>query len=136
MPTPATSAAALIRHYADSTDPDQHTSMADSRIALCIARGVHLEDIDPSNGYDYSRRSYDTVRASWIQIIREHGWSEQYDRHGLDRAHANWAAHRPQYAAGDDWLAAGAAAHRALYPGRTCHRGTCDIHHHAAAQAA
>jgi hypothetical protein len=56
MPQPRHAAAALIRHYAYDNDPDQRTSMADSRIALNIARGVALDDIDPANGYDYSPR--------------------------------------------------------------------------------
>jgi hypothetical protein len=124
--------ATLIRYYAFSDDPDRRTSMADSRIAYCLARGVAMDDIDPASGYNYSRRAYDSCRASWVLHIRDNGWSEFYDRPdaGLDRAVATWAQHRPEFLAGDDWLAAGIAAHRERHPGATCFRGLgrCDFH--------
>lgn len=130
MSKPVHTAAALIRHYADDTDPDKRTSMADSRIALCIARGVHMDDIDPASGYDYSRTAYDSTRHSWVWNIKQHGFNDIYDGPALTRHIANWTAHRPDYIAGDDWLAAGKAAHRAHWATSdvTCgHYGSCDI---------
>lgn len=132
MRTSAQRAAALIRHYADSSDPDKRTSMADARIARCTATSVDLDDIDPASGHDYSRGAYDRVRASWVLHIRDNGWSDFHDKHSRldpEQAYANWVAHRPQFTAGDDWLAAGIAAHRERHPGSTCFRnGRCDFH--------
>ncbi|MEE4546436.1 hypothetical protein V2S66_31290 [Streptomyces sp. V4-01] len=122
--------ASLIRHYAYDSDPDQRTSMADSRIALCLARGVAMDDIDPASGYDYSRAAYDRCRHSWVWNIKEHGYSESYDSPALNRAIDSWAAHRPDFLEGDDWLAAGLAAHRAHWAtiDITCSfDGVCDI---------
>lgn len=122
--------ASLIRHYAYSHDPDKRTSMADARIAYCIARGVALDDIDPTTGYDYSRDAYDSCRHSWVWNIKQHGFSESYDGAALRRAIANWTAHRPDFIEGDDWLASGRAAHRAHWASSTvtCHfTGDCDI---------
>lgn len=123
-------AAALIRHYAYDSDPDQRTSMADSRIALCIAGGVDMDDIDPASGYDYSRAAYDRSRDSWVWNIKQHGFSDIYDGPALKRHIADWATHRPDFIAGDDWLAAGRAEHRAHWATLdvTCgHHGSCDI---------
>lgn len=130
MPKPVHHAAALIRHYALSHDPDKRTSMADARIALNIARGVDTDDIDPSTGYDHSRAAYDESRHSWVWNIKQHGFSDTYDRPHLERHRANWAAHRPNFIAGDDWLAAGIAAHRAYWSGidHPCNtQAPCDI---------
>lgn len=122
--------ATLIRHYALSTDPDQRTSMSDSRIALCLARGVAMDDIDPASGYNYSRSAYDHTRQSWVIYIRDWGLSDIYDRPALERAIANWTAHRPDYIAGDDWLKAATEAHLSYWEalGRPCTRETCDLH--------
>jgi hypothetical protein len=133
MLTPAQRAAAMIRYFACSTDPDKRTSLADARIALCLARGVAMDDIDPSMGYDYSRAAYDESRRSWVLFIRDEGWSDFYDKQGrFDPAPAydNWSMRRPHFTAGDDWLAAGIAAHRERHPGPTCSRrgGRCDFH--------
>lgn len=122
--------ARLIRHYADSHDPDQRTSMADARIALCLKLGVAMDDIDPASGYNHSRDAYDSVRASWIWHIEQHGFNDFYDREPLEKAFAAWTRHRPQFTAGDNWLAAGRAAHRAHWAAInvTCsHYGVCDI---------
>lgn len=127
---PTQAAAALIRHYALSSDPDKRTSMADVRIALCIARGVDMDDIDPASGYDYSRDAYDSCRGSWVWNIKQHGFDSAYDGPPLNRAIANWVAHRPDFIAGDDWLAAARAAHRAHWANApvTCNfTGDCDI---------
>lgn len=130
MTNPRHAAAALIRHYAESTDPDQRTSMADARIALNIARGVALDDIDPTTGYDYSRDAYDHCRQSWVWNIKQHGYSSVYEGAGLARAIANWTAHRPDFIAGDDWLAAATDAHHDFWAslGRPCPRESCDLH--------
>jgi hypothetical protein len=132
MPQPRHAAAALIRHYAYDNDPDQRTSMADSRIALNIARGVALDDIDPASGYDYSRAAYDDVPptpGSWN--IKQHwGYSDIYDRDALRRAIPTGTARRPDLLAGDDWLAAATDAHNSFLTGLgiPCDRPNCDLH--------
>lgn len=104
---------------------EQRTDMDDARIALCVAMGVDLEDIDPSTGHDISRRSYESSRDSWVGHIAQFGWSDLYDGPVLAEVMERWTARRPQYTAGDDWKAAGIAAHR----GRACNRETCDVVH-------
>lgn len=131
MLTSAQRAAMMINYYADSADPDQRTSMADSRIALNIARGVDMDDIDPSNGYDYSRAAYDSCRDSWVWNIKQHGFSDFYgDGDRIAAARANWAARRPDFTAGDDWLPDAEKAHRAYWEqdGRSCSNPHCDFH--------
>jgi hypothetical protein len=130
MASLAQRAAALVRFHAMSTDLDKRTSMADARIALCVARGVDMDDIDPASGYNYSRDAYNRARESWVWNIKQHGFNSAYDEPPLQRAMANWASHRPDFIAGDDWLAAGRAAHRAHWANAavTCNfTGDCDI---------
>lgn len=109
---------------------DRKTSMADARIALCAAQGTALDDIDASSGYSMSRSSYGSVRHSWISSMRYHGFNDEYDREALDKALAFWAERRPQYLDGDDWLAAGMAAHREYWQslGRGCGAPYCEAH--------
>jgi hypothetical protein len=106
---------------------EQRTSMNDARMALCIAMGVDLEDIDPSTGHDISRASYESSRASWVRHVAQFGWSDFYDGPVLAEAVERWTARRPQFTAGDDWRAACIEAHR----GRACRRETCDVVHDA-----
>lgn len=109
---------------------DYRTSMADARIALCVAMGNTFDDIDPTSGYSTSRTSYDNARTSWIRSIKSHGFNAMYEEAPLAKARAFWAERRPQYLVGDDWLAAGLAAHSARWQalGRPCNRPTCDEH--------
>ncbi|MDT0381378.1 hypothetical protein RM572_21710 [Streptomyces sp. DSM 42041] len=99
----------IARAASDPTDHvaavDARTSMDDARIALCVARGVPLEDIDPSQGYDLTRRAYESVRDTWIGEVRRKGLSE-YTRPWFEAALAYWREHRPEFVEGDDWLAA------------------------------
>jgi hypothetical protein len=83
---------------------EQRTSVNDARIALCIALGVDLDDIDPSSGHDLSRKAYESVRESWRWNIRMHGWNDWYERN-LNDALAWWRERRPEFVDGDDWLA-------------------------------
>ncbi|MCQ8831814.1 hypothetical protein [Streptomyces malaysiensis] len=100
----------VLFHYARviTSDPvaeaDRHGAMADARIALCIANGVAIDDIDPSSGYDLSRRAYDEVRQSWREMVEQHGFNELYDRPRYEKAHAFWVERRPEFTAGDNWL--------------------------------
>ncbi|WP_145503156.1 hypothetical protein [Streptomyces sp. CFMR 7] len=94
---------------------DYRTSMADFRIALCLAQGNALDDIDPASGYSMSRASYDAARQSWISSMKFHGFNPGYDQAWLNKAIAYWAERRPQFLVGDDWLAAGLAAHRTYW---------------------
>lgn len=92
-----------------TTDPvynaDQKTSMDDARIALSVAKGVPFDDIDPGGGHDLRHHVYVANRDSWREHVEGHGWSEQYDRPAYEEAFAYWAARRPQFTEGDDWVA-------------------------------
>ncbi|MEV0437756.1 hypothetical protein AB0I84_00935 [Streptomyces spectabilis] len=129
----------LLMHYARSPldcaacEADRLTSMADARIAICLATGVSMDDIDPASGYNYSRRSYDRVRASWIDLIRQHGASEFHEIPDIEEVRASWAEKRPDFVEGDDWLAEAFEAHREFIDslGRPCRRTSCDIHYPA-----
>ncbi|MCP3755785.1 hypothetical protein [Streptomyces sp. TBY4] len=126
----------LLMHYARSPldcpvcEADRLTSMADARAGICIASGVAIEDIDPASGYDHSRRGYDRVRASWIDLIRQHGASEFYEIPDVAKVRARWAEKRPDFVEGDDWLTEAFEAHRQFITalGRLCRRTSCDIH--------
>lgn len=114
-------AAARIRHIANgywrggikATDPveraDIRTSLADARAALCIAQGVPIEDIDPASGCNLSRAAYERSRASWRWNATMHGLDDDGLSEFFARLHdevfAYWAARRPQFTDGDDWLA-------------------------------
>ncbi|WP_372407235.1 hypothetical protein [Streptomyces luteireticuli] len=121
----------VLRHFAGRSDiPDHATSMADARIALCIASGVALEDIDPASGYDRSRHSYDRVRSSWIDSMRQHGISPYYDVPRMEKVYTRWAEKRPEFTAGDDWLTAGREAHAEFVKGHghPCRVSDCVVH--------
>ncbi|MEU8101684.1 hypothetical protein [Streptomyces rubiginosohelvolus] len=107
---------------------DYRTSMADFRIALCLAQGKALDDIDPASGYSMSRASYDATRHSWISSMKFHGFNPDYDQVPLNKAVAYWAERRPQFLVGDDWLAAGLAGHRTYWQtlDHPCTCPTCD----------
>jgi hypothetical protein len=83
---------------------DRKTSLADARIALCVAQGNSLDDIDPASGYSLSRKSYDRVRQSWRNQAKQPGWNECL-RPDLEKAIAFWSERRPEFTEGDDWLA-------------------------------
>lgn len=127
-------ATALYREERAKLTPEQitdrQTSMADARIAHCIAAGNSLDDIDPSSGYSMSHSSYESVRHSWISSMRYHGFNDDYDRKPLNKALAFWMERRPQYLDGDDWLGAGMAAHREHWQGigRGCGAPYCEVH--------
>jgi len=128
--------AAVLRHYAHQQtagpvgEADRYTSMCDSRTALALSLGTSIDDIDPSSGYSMSRRSCESVRHSWISSIKYHGFSAIHEQEALNKAVAYWAERRPHYLDGDDWLAAGMAAHREYWQGvgRACNRPSCDEH--------
>jgi hypothetical protein len=82
---------------------DRKTSMADARIALCVAQGNSLDDIDSASGYSLSRESYEHVRQSWRNQAKQPGWNECY-RPDLEKAIAYWSERRPEFTDGDDWL--------------------------------
>lgn len=127
-------ATALYREERAKLTPEQvadrKTSMADARIALCVAAGNSIDDIDPSSGYSMSHSSYESVRHSWISSMRYHGFNDDYEREALDKALAFWTERRPQYLDGDDWLAAGTAAHREYWQGigHGCGAPYCEVH--------
>lgn len=82
---------------------EQRTSVNDARIALCIARGVDLDDIDVTSGSNLSREAYEAVRHSWRWNIQMHGWNEWWERN-LNETLAWWRERRPKFLDGDDWL--------------------------------
>lgn len=79
------------------------TSLADARVALCVAQGNSLDDIDPASGYSLSRESYERVRQSWRNQAKQPGWNECL-RPDLEKAIAFWTERRPKFTEGDDWL--------------------------------
>ena len=81
---------------------EQRTSINDARIALCIAVGRDLDDIDPTSGHDLSREGYEAVRHSWRWNIQMHGWNAWWERN-LSEALAWWRERRPEFVDGDDW---------------------------------
>lgn len=95
------------------TDPvafaDNRTAMNDARTALCIALGVPLDEIDPASGHNMTRAAYERSRESWRWNAAMHGLTADGLTDWYARAHeemfAYWAARRPQYTAGDDWIA-------------------------------
>lgn len=109
---------------------DRRTSLADSQIALSVARGVALDDIDPFSGCSMSHGAYGAARHSWISLIKFHGFNDDYDQPSLDEVLAWWAERRPQYLDGDDWLAAGMSAHREYWQsvGHGCGAPYCEVH--------
>ncbi|MFF8458792.1 hypothetical protein ACF06T_30155 [Streptomyces albidoflavus] len=117
-------------HLATVEDVEKRTNNNDARIALCIALGVDLADIDPTTGHNKSQAAYETSRTSWVRHIAMWGFSEHYDRPRLDKARASWSSWNPAYIEGDDWLAAGRKAHddRQARLGQSCDRFSCDLH--------
>jgi len=93
------------RHPDPAVRADVRAALADARTALCIARGVALDEIDPASGHDLSRAAYENARASWRRHVAMHGFSDEYDRPAYEAAFDWWSARRPQYTGGDDWLA-------------------------------
>lgn len=96
-----------VRHPDRANDPvgwaDVQTSMADARIASCLADGVPTEDIDPC-GYDLSPRAYECSRRQWRANWQTCGGTESY-RRDMQEASDYWAERRPAYTDGDDWFA-------------------------------
>ncbi|MFD7738025.1 hypothetical protein [Kitasatospora sp. NPDC059800] len=112
---------------------DQQTSMADARTAICLANDVAIDDIDPATGYNHSRHAYYRVRDSWVDLIRQHGYSELYQLADITEVRALWAEKRPEFVEGDDWLTEAFDAHREFVAalGKPCRRSSCDIHYPA-----
>lgn len=80
---------------------DRLTSLADCRIALCIATGVDPDDIHPAQGWDLSERAYRHVRNSWARFIAESN-STHY-RSSWAEVREDWRRYRPDLI--DDWPA-------------------------------
>ncbi|MGW0846794.1 hypothetical protein ACWD26_43110 [Streptomyces sp. NPDC002787] len=97
---------------------------------MCLARGVDVDDIDPADGYDISRRAYESSRRGWVDIMRHSGLSYFYVRPDLEKVVASWTRRRPEFIEGDDWAAAGARAHLDywLERGGRCRQDGCLIH--------
>ncbi|MFD9190322.1 hypothetical protein ACFWCA_19090 [Streptomyces phaeochromogenes] len=79
---------------------DARTALADANIALSIAAGAPLDDIDPATGDNLSRQAYARQRDSWRTFIRDFGL-DQYTRPGYEGAREYWANVRPAYI--HDW---------------------------------
>jgi hypothetical protein len=107
---------------------ERRTDMNDARIALCVAMGVDLDDINPSSGHDMSRESYEIVRKSWVDHIAMFGYSKFYDGPRLAKVLRSWTAWNPAYTDGDDWLKVGQEGHYARESEWPCDRASCDLH--------
>ncbi|GAA2554848.1 hypothetical protein ABWI13_28830 [Streptomyces koyangensis] len=125
----------LVAQSAESATrtADHRTSASDARIALCIRSGVNLDDIDPASGLDYSRSAYEAVRASWVDLVAQHGASEAYTLPKLLAARSLWEQKRPRFTLGDDWFVTAFEAHRAFVAsgGLPCAVRTCAVHYPA-----
>lgn len=95
-------ARATMRMVALSADTeDRVTSLSDCRAAVCLARGVSVDDMDPSSGHDISDRAYRVARDSWAPLAAKGSY-----RHGdYERALSYWSKRRPELVA--DWPAWG-----------------------------
>lgn len=111
-------------------DDDRRTAASDARIALCIRSGVDLDDIDPASGLNYSRSAYERARASWVDLIAQHGASATYTLPRLRAARSLWEKKRPEFTHGDDWVTEAFEAHRAFVAsGDTpCRNEACAAH--------
>jgi hypothetical protein len=131
MDMAAAAALRLMRVAGGEQGPDWETSRADARAALCLAHGVPVEWIS-SLGYDHTERAYRRVRGSWLHYIEQWGYADPWSGNPADAdvavAHGYWLAGRPDLAAGDDWLAAGAALHLARYPEGCGQLTRCALH--------
>ncbi|WP_432041079.1 hypothetical protein [Streptomyces chartreusis] len=127
---------AVYWHYLDQTcadavcSADRLTSLADARAAMCLATGVDVEDVDPTDGYNISRRAYESSRRSWVDHMKGSGLSYYYVRPDLEEVVARWTRRRPQFVEGDDWAAAGVRAHLDYWQerGGRCRSDECLIH--------
>jgi len=73
--------------------PDRRTSLADCRAAICIARGVPVEEIDPAQGYDLSDRAYRAVRDRWLEEAAAQPDSD-WMQTNFRKAREGWARRR------------------------------------------
>lgn len=94
----------LLQRVVGLGGPDMATSRADARIALCIASGIPLEDIDASLGYNRSETSYHDIRGQHVARLREDADNPWYIR-DAEAAYASWKRMRPDLTEGDDWFA-------------------------------
>lgn len=101
--------------------------MCDARIGVALAAGHPADDVDPATGYSYSRRSYSTVRQSWVMHIKHHGFTEDYTGRPMKEVRAKWAAKRPEFIKGDDWKSEGVELHRKHWAGRGRCGASCEI---------
>jgi hypothetical protein len=104
-------AVALLRHVVCEGGPDMATSRADARIALCVSKGIPLEDIDPSLGYNRSEESYRMIRTQHVERLAGDPDNPWFAR-DMRNAYRAWSRMRPDLATGDDWFAASGAVDR------------------------
>lgn len=78
--------------------PDPLAAHADLRAAACLEEGVAIEDIDPREGYDLSRRRYEEVREQWRRWL-----AVEPDQYWYLQVREWWIECRPGW--DDDWLA-------------------------------
>lgn len=77
--------------------PDRRTSLADARSAVCLARGVDVDDIDPASGHDLSFAAYKRVRQSWLTLVADDGGWTDWTRARCATAGERWRRRRPEY---------------------------------------
>ncbi|MFJ3699567.1 hypothetical protein ACIPW9_36495 [Streptomyces sp. NPDC090052] len=84
----------------NTTAPDARTALADARTALAVSRGRHLDDIDPSTGYDLSEPAYQAARDGWLERAKGDRFTGWITREYM-KARSIWAQRRPDWAV--DW---------------------------------
>lgn len=90
----------LALEHARSSDPDSRTSLADARIAYCLASGVPLDRICPAQGWNATSDAYRTAHHQWAEIVTTRKPTPSLLA-GHARARDTWARIRPDLAG--DW---------------------------------
>lgn len=96
MATPRRRAVARLQTI-PSDAPDRRTSLADARVALCLARGVDVDDIHPASGHNLSFAAYERSRQSWLTLIADNGGWTDWTRARCAEAGERWRRRRPEY---------------------------------------
>lgn len=73
------------------------------RRELCLAMGIHPDDIDPNTGHNISRAAYERVRAEWRDLYAKNRGSDR-TKTNLRLARHQWETRRPEWTREDPWV--------------------------------